>query len=71
MNEEEIHTVIDEILAKLPPLYRGRLNNVAFVIKKKASRSLLERIGLDPDRTTLYGWFRKLGINLRELRKTL
>jgi predicted Zn-dependent protease with MMP-like domain len=54
---EEFERLVAEALDSIPPELARYLENVAVVVEDEPSPALLRRLGLDPDRATLFGLY--------------
>ena len=64
MDNEEFEREAAVALDRLPKKFRRRLHNLEIVVEKKATRSQLREMGLDPARDVLYGLYQ--GVPLPE-----
>ncbi|HLK12784.1 MAG TPA: metallopeptidase family protein [Candidatus Binatia bacterium] len=54
---EEFDRLVAEALDAIPPEFARHLENVAVVVEDEPSPALLRRLGLDPQRGTLFGLY--------------
>ncbi len=57
MDQNEFKEEAARVLERLPKEFRNRLHNVEIVIEKKPQKSQLKAMGLDPQRSVLYGLY--------------
>jgi predicted Zn-dependent protease with MMP-like domain len=55
MNRERFRALVADALDDLPEAFRRRLDNVEVVVEDEPTPELLQEMGLDPHRDTLFG----------------
>lgn len=64
MERAEFERLVAEALETIPDRFRRYLDNVAVVIEEEPAPALLDELGLDAERDTLYGLYQ--GVPLSE-----
>ena len=59
--------LVQEAIDGLPAFFQERLENVGVVIEEEPEPELLEEMGMDPERDTLYGLYEGIPLTEREL----
>ena len=57
MDQNEFKEEAARVLERLPKEFRNRLHNVEIVIEKRPKKGQLKAMGLDPQRSVLYGLY--------------
>ncbi len=65
MTREQFENLVREALDELPEEFARRLDNVEVVVEDEPDRSLLQALGMDPRRETLFGLYQGVPLHLR------
>lgn len=65
MTREQFEDLVREALDELPEEFARRLDNIEIVIEDEPDRSLLQALGMDPRRETLFGLYQGVPLHLR------
>lgn len=66
LNRKRFEELVRRALEGLPEFFRERLDNVEVVIDDEPAPELLEEMGMDPERDTLYGLYEGIPLTERE-----
>ena len=65
MDRQQFETLVAEALDELPAEFAARMENVEVVIDDEPSPQLLQEMGLDPRRETLFGLYQGVPLSQR------
>lgn len=66
MDRRQFEILVGEALDGIPPVFLEHMQNVEVVIEDEPTRSLLEEVGLDPRRDSLFGIYQGIPLSERE-----
>jgi len=65
MDRAALEALVIEAIDTIPAEFARHLHNVAVVVEDEPDRALLERLGLDPARQTLFGLYQGVPLSRR------
>lgn len=65
MTRRQFEQVVADAIGTIPDELRDRLDNVEIVVEDEPAPELLEEMGLDPDRDTLFGLYQGIPLTRR------
>lgn len=67
MDRDRFAVLVEEAIEEIPEPFRRHLENVAVVIEDEPPAEVLEEMGLDPRRDTLYGLYEGVPLDERSV----
>ncbi len=71
MDRERFAALVEEAIDAIPERFQRHLENVAVVIEDEPPAEVLEEMGLDPRRDTLYGLYEGVPLDERSIADSL